>query len=374
MTGVPQPDPNLEHTLRRVADHLMRQGSQYRERPLQASPESLEATRPSGRAGLWALVATVAAVIVGGTLVAQSTSQSASRPRLQAAVDRSSSTTVEGVDTSIGDEAVPSSSLVVPEDGSERALEPGVSEPTFLPPDVTDPSISLPGFPVGPTISDVVVPPTVAAGSSVTFTWRVADSDSVSATGVVIGWVNGIYTPCGFGDEGTLVGGSRADGEWSYTCWFPSDAVATTYSVDVWASDGLGNSSRVSGFEFQLEGGNADSSAPAYSDVRVVSGARVGDVLTVTWSLTDPSGIQGAVMWIGGGTGGFTNLVTGRTYAMYDTMVVTRDCNVPGDSCDYTQSLQIDPSSPPGTYALWLSATDTLGNKVLGEVLRFTLS
>jgi hypothetical protein len=215
-------------------------------------------------------------------------------------------------------------------------------------------------------------PAVVTAGTSFSVRWRVADTDGVSSTGVTMGWASGIWTTCGFGQSGRLVSGTMTDGIWEYVCAVPASAVNTDYSLDVSAQDMMGNWSSLGGFSFTIVGGNPDSTPPAYRNVRLVSGAVVGGTLTITWTLDDPSGIDSAVMWVAGPSGGFSD-AAGQRYALYETMVVTRDCAVDGSTCNLTQTVQLSPTAPAGSYALWVSATDLLGNKVLEQVLAFTV-
>jgi hypothetical protein len=248
-----------------------------------------------------------------------------------------------------------------------------VEPPTF--PELTTPTTSIPDEfgRVGPVITEIAVPAVVKAGSLLTFRWRVADSDLVSATGVRVGWASGIFSSCGFGELATLESGTTRDGEWSYTCRIPSNAVSTVYSVSIWASDMLGLTSDVSETTFVVEGGNDDSSAPLYTNVSVENNVSPGGTVVINWTLADPSGIEGAVMWVAGPTG-FYNLASEKSYANYATLEITRDCNAAGDTCELTQSVQIDPTSPSGVYTLWVSATDKLGNKVLEPSIQFDVT
>lgn len=224
----------------------------------------------------------------------------------------------------------------------------------------------------GPTISEFNVPTTVDAGSTVTFTWRASDPTTVSSTGVTIGWASGIFTRCGFGELGRLISGTRSNGLWSYTCTIPADAVATEYTVSVYAQDGFGNSATSPSRTFSIAGGTGDASSPGFSDVQVVGTARAGETLTTTWTVTDDSAISYAVLWVAGPGGyGFVDLSNMRPYADFGTMVVTKDCSDSGTRCLFTQTVRLDATAPAGTYALWLSTADIYGNKILTSVLDF---
>jgi hypothetical protein len=220
----------------------------------------------------------------------------------------------------------------------------------------------------GPGISGVTVPAVVRAGDTVTFTWRVVDAAGVQFTGLTVGWAPGIYTGCGFGQSATLVSGSAANGTWSLTCAFPADAVATEYSVQVNASDLFGTTSLSEWVTFRIDGPNGDSSPPTYADVRLVGTARVGELLTITWTAADPSGVNGAIMWVAGAGGSFAN-TSGRAFAEY--LSVERTCDAAGARCTFTQTVRLASFGSPGTWTLWISATDVFGNKILEPASTF---
>jgi len=221
----------------------------------------------------------------------------------------------------------------------------------------------------GPVISGFSVPAVVAAGSTVTFSWRLLDPAGVQHSGLSVGWAPGIYTGCGFGQSATLVSGTVFDGQWSLSCTFPADAVATDYSAQVVATDFFGNATFSDWASFRIEGANADSSPPAFSDIRLSGPVRVGEAVTVTWSATDASGIDGAIMWFAAGGYSFADS-TGRPYVDYSTPV-DRRCDAARTVCSFSQTVQVRADAPTGQWALWISITDVYANKTFGQVLSF---
>lgn len=377
MSNEQTPDPELAGVLRRAADHLVRRGAEYAERPVETA--SADGARRSGRptqARLAGIASAGAlALAVGFLALASDGATGRVEPMATADVDASTGSTIgSGI---VGDTTpAPPPSTESAVDGTSTTLELPPMATVVAPPDgrpdpTTDVTVTVPDL-SGPTISSVQHPAVVTAGTSFSVRWRVADADGVSSTGVTMGWASGIWTTCGFGQSGRLVSGTMTDGIWEYVCAVPASAVNTDYSLDVSAQDMMGNWSSLGGFSFTIVGGNPDSTPPAYRNVRLVSGAVVGGTLTITWTLDDPSGIDSAVMWVAGPSGGFSDL-TGQRYALYETMVVTRDCSVDGSTCNLTQTVQLSPTAPAGSYALWVSATDLLGNKVLEQVLAFTV-
>jgi hypothetical protein len=386
MTEFQKSDEDMQRKIREVADLLVREGSQYRNRKLIQDVSPLGVMKLPYRLGLWlGLVA-----ISCGALVfflkqdSNSTVETRVPVQLENGVGTNAQDDALGLENSeqfvVGENAIEGDSAEVgpdagnPTDDNDATDLPAiVVPPTF--PELTTPTTSIPDEfgRVGPVITDIAVPAIVKAGSSLTFRWRAADPDLVSATGVRVGWASGIFSSCGFGELGTLESGTTRDGEWSYTCWIPSNAVSTFYSVSIWASDMLGLSSDISYTTFVVEGGNDDASAPLYTNVSVENNVSPGGTVVINWTLADPSGIEGAVMWVAGPTG-FYNLESEKSYANYATLEITRDCTSAGDTCELTQTVQIDPTSPAGVYTLWVSATDKLGNKVLEPSIRFDVT
>jgi hypothetical protein len=389
MTEFQKSDEDMQRKIREVADLLVREGSQYRNRKLIQDVSPLGVMKLPNRLGLWLGFVAISC----GALVfflkqdSNSTVETRVPVQLENGVVPNAQDDALGLENSeqfvVGENATSSGNggevglglndVTANEGNAIEGDSAEVGPPTF--PELTTPTTSIPDEfgRVGPVITDIAVPAIVKAGSSLTFRWRAADPDLVSATGVRVGWASGIYSSCGFGELGTLESGTTRDGEWSYTCWIPSNAVSTFYSVSIWASDMLGLSSDISYTTFVVEGGNDDASAPLYTNVSVENNVSPGGTVVINWTLADPSGIEGAVMWVAGPTG-FYNLESEKSYANYATLEITRDCTSAGDTCELTQTVQIDPTSPAGVYTLWVSATDKLGNKVLEPSIRFDVT
>jgi hypothetical protein len=409
MTEFQKSDEDMQRKIRVVADLLVREGSQYRNRKLIQDVSPLGVMKLPNRLGLWLGFVAISCGALVFFLKQDSNSTVETRVPVQLengvvpnaqddalglenseqfVVGENARSSGNGGEVGLGlNDVTANEGNAIEGDSAEVGPDAGnptddndatdlpaiVVPPTF--PELTTPTTSIPDEfgRVGPVITDIAVPSIVKAGSSLTFRWRAADPDLVSATGVRVGWASGIFSSCGFGELGTLESGTTRDGEWSYTCWIPSNAVSTFYSVSIWASDMLGLSSDISYTTFVVEGGNDDASAPLYTNVSVENNVSPGGTVVINWTLADPSGIEGAVMWVAGPTG-FYNLESEKSYANYATLEITRDCTSAGDTCELTQTVQIDPTSPAGVYTLWVSATDKLGNKVLEPSIRFDVT
>ena len=409
MTEFQKSDEDMQRKIRVVADLLVREGSQYRNRKLIQDVSPLGVMKLPNRLGLWLGFVAISCGALVFFLKQDSNSTVETRVPVQLengvvpnaqddalglenseqfVVGENARSSGNGGEVGLGlNDVTANEGNAIEGDSAEVGPDAGnptddndatdlpaiVVPPTF--PELTTPTTSIPDEfgRVGPVITDIAVPSIVKAGSSLTFRWRAADPDLVSATGVRVGWASGIFSSCGFGELGTLESGTTRNGEWSYTCWIPSNAVSTFYSVSIWASDMLGLSSDISYTTFVVEGGNDDASAPLYTNVSVENNVSPGGTVVINWTLADPSGVEAAVMWVAGPTG-FYNLESEKSYANYATLEITRDCTSAGDTCELTQTVQIDPTSPAGVYTLWVSATDKLGNKVLEPSIRFDVT
>ncbi len=215
----------------------------------------------------------------------------------------------------------------------------------------------------GPAISDVVVPDVVTAGTTMTFTWRVTDSGGVSNTNMRFGGDSGYVTSwCDFVVVADLVTGDAFDGTYRASCSLPDNAVNSTYTVFLMASDMFGNSSTwdtSTQFEFSVTGGSTDASPPAVS----VLGATVeGDSVIVRWRATDPAGVAGQSAWMAHNTYSFASIE--GSYFAYNAPFL-----VGGDAVDgrYEQRLDRRSIAPDGTYTVWLTTIDTLGNRSFSQ-------
>jgi len=211
----------------------------------------------------------------------------------------------------------------------------------------------------GPVIRSISMPKVVTAGTRVTFTWRVTDSGGVGNTNMRLGGYSGYVTSwCGFVVTANLVSGSAFDGTYQATCDVPANAVNGSYTLFLMASDSFGNSAgwdASSQFDFSVTAGSSDALPPSVSDLS----ARVdGGSVVVRWRATDPSGVAGQSAWLAHNVYSFASV--DGPYFVYNAAVL-----VAGDALNGVYEQRIDRRSiaPNGTYTVWLTVIDTLGNK-----------
>ena len=212
---------------------------------------------------------------------------------------------------------------------------------------------------MGPVISNIVVPKVVTAGGTMTFTWRATDTGGVSNTNMRFGGYSGWITSwCGFVTVADLVAGDAFNGTYRAVCDVPSTAVNGNYTLFLMASDTFGNGSAwdsSSQVDFTVAGGSADASPPAVSQLQ----ARVdGGSVVVSWRASDPAGVAGQSAWLAYNVYSFASIE--GPYFAYNAAVL-----VSGDALNgvYEQRIDRRQIAPNGTYTVWLTVIDTLGNK-----------
>ncbi len=215
----------------------------------------------------------------------------------------------------------------------------------------------------GAVITDVVVPEVVTAGRTVTFTWRAVDTGGVVNTNMRFGGYSGWITSwCDFVVVADLVSGTAVDGTYQASCAVPANAVNGSYTVFLTASDMFGNNSAWDSstqFDFVVDGGAADGAPPSVSDIE----ARVdGGSVVVRWHATDSSGVAGQSAWAAHNVYSFASVQ--GPYFEYNAVVL-----VEGDATDgvYEQRIDRRSISPDGTYTVWLTTIDSLGNKSFAQ-------
>ncbi|MEI6447334.1 MAG: calcium-binding protein [Actinomycetes bacterium] len=216
----------------------------------------------------------------------------------------------------------------------------------------------------GPTAAWVDVPSTVTAGETFTATFSLKDPSSIdpNSPNVKIGGAPGwITTWCGdagsFPLMASLASGSIADGVWSVTCTVPAKAVNDTYSFFLSAQDSFANSADGPSADFTVVGGSADNGAPLISDVVIPTSAEPGETITLTWRAADPSGVKDTPYpWVYRPAPQF-GVIYGEGVS---SPVLTSGTALDGT---WSQTITLPANSVSGTYYVYISVRDELGNK-----------
>lgn len=237
----------------------------------------------------------------------------------------------------------------------------------------------------GPTISDVVVPSVVDAGTQLVVSWRVsdpsgtADSSGNPVTWMKIGGANGwISTWCAFPTLATPITDAVGDGRFQATCELPTSVVDGTYTVFIGAADVFGNTSETTGTDsFTVVAGASDAVPPTVTEFTFAPlSPAPGEELVFQWRATDETEVSYVMPWAFGPNGFLVDLATGKLWLDSQSGIL-----VSGTSKDgiYEIKLRVSPAAIAGTYTLWLSRGDTLGNKTFepatkdGAPITFTI-
>jgi hypothetical protein len=207
-------------------------------------------------------------------------------------------------------------------------------------------------------VSDVVVDPgSVTAPGSVSITWRTADASGVQWTNANVSGPGGQMVQCG---SVTRTSGTVADSRWSLTCPIMGMAPNGIYTVWVSASDRVGNQRPRqflgTGWEydrtFGVSGGADDVAPPVVSDVVVLPDFVIaGDSVTITWRVADEWGVRWTMVNVTD-PGGQMSVSCGMP---------TRTSGTDLDG-EWSLTCPILGTTPRGTYTVWVSATDLVGN------------
>jgi len=226
----------------------------------------------------------------------------------------------------------------------------------------------------GPTISEVSAPSSVQAGSELLITWRVSDSSGLRipdsntpTTWSLLSGQNGFISWCGFPVPGQQISGGMNEGLFSISCAVPATAVNGEYGFSLDALDVFGNHPVLStSGRFTVTSGATDNAAPQLSNL-TVSPATVaaGDAITFEWDATDDTGVAYSIPWAFGPNGFLVDLTTGRLWLNYDLGTLVSGTTLDGH---YSVTLQLSPVAPAGSYTLWFSLGDVLGNKSFAPV------
>ena len=226
----------------------------------------------------------------------------------------------------------------------------------------------------GPAISEVAAPSSVDAGTELVISWRVSDPSGLRIPDLntptawaLLGGASGFVAWCGFPVPGRQVSGDMNDGLFTINCLVPANAVDGTYSFSLDALDVYGNhpSASTTG-SFMVTSGASDSAPPQLSNL-TMSGKTfaAGDAITFEWDATDDTGASYSVPWAFGPNGFLVDLSTGRLWLDYGLGTLVSGTTLDGH---YRVTLQLSSTAPPGTYTLWFSIGDVLGNKSFAPV------
>ena len=206
--------------------------------------------------------------------------------------------------------------------------------------------------------SRVVEPGSVTAGGSVTITWRAVDAAGVHWTSAWVTPPGGQSTlQCGLAamtrGRWWTVGGPRRVRSWKRRPTAPT--ACGSAPATWWVTSGAQYDARprCTTPPSPSSAGSNDVDAPVVYEVVVEPGSvTAGGSVTITWRAVDAAGVQWTSAWV--------TLPGGQSILQCSLPTMTDGTVVDGR---WSQTCPILEAAPNGTYSVWISASDVVGNQ-----------
>ncbi len=197
-----------------------------------------------------------------------------------------------------------------------------------------------------------------SAGSMAVFALKAIDESGVAGVQASIGGAPGWVTEwCGFQIPVVLVEGSQKAGVYEFSCTIPSNAVNGYYSWEITAFDLMGNYSRKS-ITFEVVDGSSDNTTPQVTRIELPTEAAAGEPFLISISATDESIVAGIYGWLMLEGGGFAD-----GNGLHASGSEPRFLSASQTETVVEQKMVFGTQAPAGTYRLWLSVRDGVGNR-----------
>jgi hypothetical protein len=198
----------------------------------------------------------------------------------------------------------------------------------------------------------------VQAGTLAVFTVTVSDVATVDAVYGSIGGAPGWVTEwCGFRVPTELISGSEKSGTYELRCTIPFNAVNDNYTMFVGAVDMMGHTTEQR-IAFEIVGGSSDNRIPTVTKLDLPSSVAPGENFVIRVEATDESVVAGIYFWFMLEGGGFSN-ENGLHAKGSDPRTISI---TPTDSI-FEQDYLFGENAPEGTYKVWISVRDGVGNR-----------
>jgi hypothetical protein len=206
----------------------------------------------------------------------------------------------------------------------------------------------------------------VEAGTTAYFRWKASDSSGVEESWLNIGGASGWVTKwCGFVVKSELVKGTTSNGEFEAKCDIPKTAPNLEYSVFLSSRDYMGNMARSdSAITFEVYGGSSDTVAPTFEYLSQKIVVKAGASFEISWRSTDATDVGYSGVYFA--SEGYS-FVDGGGIQYISSEEPQRKISGDDKDCIYSQRFSVHQDSPPGSYTLWSTRTDSLGNKAFDK-------
>lgn len=216
-----------------------------------------------------------------------------------------------------------------------------------------------------PVFAPMALTRSVNAGETATFEWVVDDESPIQISWMFIGGASGWVSEwCGFPAIASAVSQPSATSTtFRVNCPIPATAVNGEYMVELNALDVFGNYATAQRLVLMVNNGAADAAPPEFSQLSAsASEVNRDDPLTISWRVDDETGISGTGVWLAYNGYSFANASQGayQAYAPSEGVVIPTERGV---AMQFTQPIGWNTHAPAGTYTVWISLRDTLGNR-----------
>jgi hypothetical protein len=198
----------------------------------------------------------------------------------------------------------------------------------------------------------------IQAGTMAVFTVNVSDVATVQAVYGSIGGAPGWVTEwCGFRVPTELISGSEKSGTYELRCTVPFNAVNDNYTMFVGAVDMMGHTTEQR-IAFEIVGGSTDSRTPTVTKLELPESASPGENFVIRVEATDDSVVAGVYIWFLLEGGGFSN-----ENGLHAQGSEPRAISVTPTDAVFEQDYSFGENAPEGTYKVWISVRDGVGNR-----------
>jgi hypothetical protein len=199
----------------------------------------------------------------------------------------------------------------------------------------------------------------VQAGAIAVFTVNVSDVAGLQAVYGSIGGAPGWITEwCGFRIPTTLVPGStEKSATYRLSCTVPSTAVNDNYTLFIGAVDMMGHTTEER-IAFEVIGGSSDNRTPTVTKLDLPESVSPGERLVIRVEATDESVVAGVYFWFMLEGGGFSGL-----NGVHAKGSDPRSISITPTDATFEQDYVFGDNAPTGTYQVWISVRDGVGNR-----------
>lgn len=220
-----------------------------------------------------------------------------------------------------------------------------------------------------PSITVVAAPASVSPGETLVVRWLVeaeaglgwyGDVDGMQpGTWAKLGGPGGWVSWCGFPLRTIVESSSAGYGTFSISCRIPDVVPNGSYTLFLEGFDGAAVYAAEQRVTFEVVGGSVDGAAPRISEVSVDSPAVPGADVAISWRATDETGVASVIPWAFGPNGRVTD-ESGALWLGFAAGTLVSGTDRDGR---YSVSLPLIAAAVDGTYTIWFSVLDTVGNR-----------